>query len=28
MFYHKHSIVREREPYITGCERYGVVVLF
>ncbi|MDR7246066.1 hypothetical protein J2W47_005192 [Priestia megaterium] len=23
MFYHKQSIVREREPYITGCERYG-----
>jgi hypothetical protein len=23
MFCHKQSIVREKEPYITLCERYG-----
>ncbi len=23
MFYYTQSIVRERQSYITGCERYG-----
>jgi len=26
MFYHKQSIVREREPYITERKRYGEVL--